>query len=135
MSSDERRRLAGLSVNWHCSTCGKPNKDMVPPIDEAQEAEGSQSPKKEEQEVQPTPTMQTSEAPAMAPSLPVPSQPPSPPSVAARIRPEAATPVPIRAPAWIDRLIGLLVVLLAVLVIRKSGSFDLGSQAESLTKA
>lgn len=149
LSSDERRRLARLSVDWHCGTCGKSNKELVPPIEEPQaEPSGSESrsmkevepPVKEEEVASPTPTstptVQAREAPPAAPSLPTPAQAPSAPSVSARIRPDAPlAAVPVKAPAWIDRLIGLLVVLLAVLVIRKSSSFDLGSQAESLAKA
>lgn len=146
LSSDERRRLARLSVDWHCGTCGKSNKELVPPREEPQaEPSGSESGSKKEVEAPvkdemamptPTPTAQAREAPLAAPSLPTPAQAASAPSVSARIRPDVPlAAVPVKAPAWIDRLIGLLVILLAVLVIRKSSSFDLGSQAESLAKA
>ena len=127
----ERRKLAKLSGDWTCPTCRLKNSELCPapePISSSSAAIGAVP---TDPTVEPE-TRTHSRAPSALASLESESIPP--PSAAVERQPAAvdvatdpllnfipAAAVP-PAPLWIDRLIGLLVVCIAALVVRKLGS-------------
>lgn len=137
-SSEERKKLAKLSQDWTCATCGVKNLDLLGPPPESVDAVQEERPSEAKRAVAPTSevradegsaaTRPDAESEARSPSSMgfEPLQTPLPTTT----RPTAqATPPPSaeRVPAWIDRAIAILVLVFSVLVLRKVGG--LGQEA------
>lgn len=130
---EERKRLAAISGNWKCPTCGEKNRDLVPEdiapavatkkgeepsegLEKSREAEERTEEDDRKQEIarsesdqvqiqRPVPIDEPISQPLLRPTPTIAALPPLP---------------PIQPPRWIDRLIAICLVCIVALVAKRA---------------